>query len=413
LRSSAGRPPFANRVLAIMALVTFATSLFMRAVDPVIPKIADEFAMDAGTVALLSTAFALPYAVAQPLLGAMADILGKTKLMTLCLTVLVMAALVGALATSFSALLASRVVSGIATGGIFPISLAIAADLVPVNERQVAISRLLAAAMLGNLLGSPGAGVIADLIGWRGIFALVVGLSSAALVAAIFGFRDVTSAERTRLDLAALAAGYRTIFTNPLAKFCYGAVLLEGIFLFGLFPFIATLLHAGGETRAAIAGLVIGGFALGGVGYTIMVSRLLASLGERRLMAAGGCVMALALVTVALRLPWPAQIIDFVVLGFGFYMLHGVIQIYATELAPAARGSAMALHSAFFFVGHALGPIVYRFGLAQVGLTASLMVSGGVVMAVGFACARHLQHPRAAADLTSITASSGSTRGTR
>jgi Major Facilitator Superfamily len=141
-----------------MALVTFATSLFVRAVDPVMSKIAGDFAMDAGTVALLSTAFALPYAVTQPLLGAMADILGKTRLMTLCLVVLMAAALVGAAATSFSMLLVSRVVSGIVAGGIFPISLAIAGDLVPRYERQVAISRLLAAAMFGNLLGSPGAG---------------------------------------------------------------------------------------------------------------------------------------------------------------------------------------------------------------------------------------------------------------
>ena len=51
-------------------------------------------------------------------------------------------------------------------------------------------------------------------------------------------------------------------------------------------------------------------------------------------------------------------------LGFGFYMLHGCIQIYVTELAPAARGSAMALHSFFFFLGQAVGPIVYGVGLA-------------------------------------------------
>ena len=59
--------------------------------------------------------------------------------------------------------------------------------------------------------------------------------------------------------------------------------------------------------------------------------------------------MAFCLVVIALRVPWPVEFANFVLLGFGFYMLHAVIQIYASELAPAARGSAMALHSFFFF----------------------------------------------------------------
>ena len=66
LRPAARRPRAcsASRWLAV-----FATTLFVRAVDPVIPRIADHFAMDLHTVALLATAFALPYAIMQPVLG--------------------------------------------------------------------------------------------------------------------------------------------------------------------------------------------------------------------------------------------------------------------------------------------------------------------------------------------------------
>ena len=66
-----------------------------------------------------------------------------------------------------------------------------------------------------------------------------------------------------------------------------------------------------------------------------------------------------------MRLHWPVEFVNFVLLGFGFYMLHAVIQIYASELAPTARGSAMALHSFFFFFGQAIGPIVYGAGLCH------------------------------------------------
>ena len=61
--------------------------------------------------------------------------------------------------------------------------------------------------------------------------------------------------------------------------------------------------------------------------------------------------MGLCLAFVALRAPWQADFADFIVLGLAFYLLHAVIQIYASELAPEARGSAMALHSFFFFSG--------------------------------------------------------------
>src|SRR4029453_18843579 len=111
-----------NRVLAIVALVCFASSLFVRSVDPVIPPIAADLFVATSTAALLSTAFAFPYAFVQPVLGAMADMMGKVRLMTVCLLVLVLAGLVGAFATTFPVPFASRIVAGIASGGLFSIS---------------------------------------------------------------------------------------------------------------------------------------------------------------------------------------------------------------------------------------------------------------------------------------------------
>ncbi len=151
------------------------------------------------------------------------------------------------------------------------------------------------------------------------------------------------------------------------------------------------MLHADGETRASIAGLVIGGFGIGGALYALSVSRLLPVLGETWLMRGGGLVMGLCLLVMAMRVPWPVEFVNFVLLGFGFYMLHAVIQIYASELAPAARGSAMALHSFFFFMGHAVGPIVYGVGIATVGVTPVLLVGSVVLVTAGFVCAQWLR----------------------
>ena len=378
------------RMLNLISLVVFASSLFMRSADPVIPQIAQGLAVEPSTAALLSTAFSLPYALIQPLLGALADMMSKVRLMLLCLFIVTVASIAAGFATSFEMLMAARVVAGLAAGGVVPISFAIIGDKVPVAQRQVAMGRLLFAIMTGNLLGATVAGVVGDLAGWRGVFLVTGGFGLTVLAIAAPGFRGFTETA-TRVDLSALIPNYRSILSNPLAKFCFGAVFLEALFMYGVFPYIATLLHQAGETSASIAGVVIGGFGIGGALYGVFISRLLPRLGETRMMRFGGMAMGFCLIVIAANLPWPAEFANFVLLGFGFYMLHAVIQIYASELAPAARGSAMALHSFFFFLGQAAGPIVYGFGLRTIGIAPVLLFGAVVLAGVGMVCARKLR----------------------
>jgi predicted MFS family arabinose efflux permease len=379
-----------TRTLNLIALVVFASSLFMRSTDPVIPQIASGLSVEPATAALLSTAFTLPYALIQPVLGALADMFSKSRLMLLCLLVLTAAALAAGMAPNFEMLLAARVVAGFAAGGVVPIAFAMVGDNVPFAQRQVAMGRILFAVMTGNLLGASGAGVIGDLLGWRGVFFGTGILGVIVLAAAIPGFRGFAEAPG-RFDLSTLGPNYRAILSNPLAKICFGAVFCEALFMYGVFPYMATMLHAAGETRASIAGVVLAGFGIGGTAYTLLVSVLVTRLGERRLMRAGGIAIGFCLLIIALQVPWPVEFANFVLLGFGFYMLHAVIQIYASELAPAARGSAMALHSFFFFLGQAVGPIVYGIGLSNGHITPVLVLGAAVMVGVGLTCAHWLR----------------------
>ena len=382
-----------GRVLNLMAFVVFATSLFMRSIDPVIPQIAAGLNVQPTTAALLSTGFTLPYALVQPILGALADMFSKTRLISICMLILGIATLACGLATNFEMLMSLRIVAGVTAGGVFPIALAVVGDQVPVAQRQVAIGKLLFAAMSGNLLGASGAGVIGDLIGWRGVFFATGAIDLIALVAVIPGFRNMNEAAG-RFDLTTLIPNYRRVLSNPMAKYCFGGVFVEAIFLFGVFPYMAGLLRTEGVTSSSIAGVVISGFAIGGIIYTISVSHLLNHVGERRLMATGGMSMAFCLIVIALRMPWPVEFANFALLGFSFYLLHGCLQTYVTELAPGARGSATAAHSFFFFAGQALGPIVYGVGLHSVGITPVLLLGAAALTATGWICALGLRRPQ-------------------
>src|SRR6185295_18674930 len=249
-------------VLNIIALATFAASLSARALDPVLPHVADDFGVGIATAASFAAVFAFTFAIVQPVLGAAADMFGKARLMTICLVLLGIANILGALSNSYSMLFISRILGGVASGGVFPVSLSLVSDLVGPDKRQVAIGRTLAGSMAGNLLGATLSGLIGDFLGWRGVLALLGVLVIGSSLAVAAGFRGAAIARPPRASFAALREGYRTILRNPNAKYCYGAVFIEGCCVLGLFPFVASFLFQLGEVRLSISGIVIAGFAV-------------------------------------------------------------------------------------------------------------------------------------------------------
>jgi predicted MFS family arabinose efflux permease len=125
------------------------------------------------------------------------------------------------------------------------------------------------------------------------------------------------------------------------------------------------------------------------------MARLLTAFGQRGLMRLGGSLVGVSLIVFALVEWWPLDLAAFVIIGLGFYMVHTGIQLFATELAPDSRASAVALHAMFFFLGQGSGPIFYGFGFAHAGTFASITI-GAVIMAVlGNFLALKLRRPAA------------------
>src|SRR3954467_474889 len=224
-----------NSLILRLSVIGFITALASRATDPVIPQIAHDINVDPNAVALLTTAFALPFALVQPVLGPVGDMVGKVRVMIACLAVTILAMVASGLAQNFTVLMVARIVAGAAAGGIFPVGIAVIGDLVPVKERQVAIGRWLTAVITGNLLGSSLAGVVGDLVGWRGVFFVITALGIVALGVALFTLRQAAQAQKARFSLDGFSAGYGKVFANPRAKVCFAAVFVEGIVIFGLF----------------------------------------------------------------------------------------------------------------------------------------------------------------------------------
>ncbi len=208
--------------------------------------------------------------------------------MIVCLVLLGLANILGAMSTSFPLLFASRILAGIGSGGVFPVALGLTSDLVGPEKRQIAIGRTLAGSMTGNLLGASASGIDRRFPGLarRSRRARRSGRAGVGRSRRRLSRRrvDASSAE----DQPVARSGMATARFSPI-RTCSAmrAVFVEGCCVLGLFPYLAAFLFELGETSLSIAGIVIAGFAVGGLFYTLTVSRFLPRLGVKGMMIAG------------------------------------------------------------------------------------------------------------------------------
>jgi predicted MFS family arabinose efflux permease len=378
-------------LLAIFALSSFAASASRTTVDPMVALIAADFAVPVATAALLSSAYALPFALFQPILGPIGDIWGKSRLLRASLWLLTFALLAGAFAPTLGVLMALRFIGGIGGGGTTPSGMALIGDRYEGNAKQVALGRFVAAGLAGQIFGGSISGIVADLVGWRTTFLLAGSVALAAAVAATIMVREPPERVERRFSVAEAINGYRLVFANPRAYLCFGTVCAEGIALWGVTPYVADLMMRAGTGATKEAGFAVGAIGVGGLAASLMLPLLLRIMGRHALMASGGLLGATGLMALALGLSAGWIIAAFAATGFGYMMLHNSIQTESVELAPTARSSAYSMHAFFFFTGQSLGPIVVGLLLWAVGtamamtVCAALFALTGVVVAVLFA----------------------------
>jgi MFS family permease len=89
-------------VLLLLSICGFAANLGGRYLDPLITSIARDFVSSTATVALLSSAFTLPFGLSQPFLGPLGYAVGKQIVFKVCFWLLGLALLASALAQSLS-----------------------------------------------------------------------------------------------------------------------------------------------------------------------------------------------------------------------------------------------------------------------------------------------------------------------
>lgn len=381
-----------TRLILVLGTAGFASSFALRAVEPLVSELARDLDSDPHTTALLSTAFALPYALIQPVLGPIGDALGKERVVIACLVVLTLMLTASTAAPDLAWLFGLRIVAGAAAGGCIPLSLALLGDRVAMANRQVAIGRFLVAVILGQLLGATFAGLVESTIGWRGVFGVTAVVALVGLVATSLFLDRKTIAGR--LDFGQALARYRSVFANRRARVLFVAVFVEGVVIFGMFPHLAPMLESQNAGGAREAGLMLAGFGLGGLLYAAIVAFLVRVLGPMRMLVVGGWICAATLLAVGLVGLWQFDALALALTGLGFYMLHNTYQVQVTEVVPEARGSATAFHAFSFYCGQALGVPVFGAALLWLGPLWAMALAALAALALGHVSSTLLSRPQ-------------------
>jgi MFS family permease len=107
-----------------------------------------------------------------PLIGSIADRRGRLPVLVAGLVVFATGSLLTALAYGLGPMVIGRFLQGLGGGALVPATLALVADLYPVERRGVPLGVVSAIQEAGSLLGPLGGAVVLALADWRAIFAV-------------------------------------------------------------------------------------------------------------------------------------------------------------------------------------------------------------------------------------------------
>ena len=127
--------------------------------------------------------FLLGYVAILPLIGRISDVRGRRPVLVASLLIFALGSLITALATSLGVLVTGRFLQGLGAGGLVPATLALVADLYPVERRAVPLGLVSAVQEIGAVIGPLLGALILAVSDWQTIFWVNLGFGLLLAVA--------------------------------------------------------------------------------------------------------------------------------------------------------------------------------------------------------------------------------------
>ena len=344
--------PVDSRQIAV-ATAGFCTFLNLYSPQALLPELAREFGVGAAEISTIMTASALAIALTAPFTGALADVLGRKRVITAAMLAVVVPMAGASLASDVQALIAWRFLQGLLLPPIFAVTVAYIGDEWPATDVAGVAGIYIAGSSIGGFSGRFVTGVLADLVGWRGAFLTlaVLSLIGAIVVAALLprerGFvrsEGIGASVRQMLRhlkdpqlVATYAIGFGILF-NFIAMFTYVSFHLAA----PPYNFSPTLL--GTIFVTYLVGTVI----------SPLTGRAIAFFGRRPFIVgviglwAGGALLTLAP-------PIWAIVVGLILCAACGMLAQTISTGYVAATAKEGRSSAVGLYVTAFYIGGSVG----------------------------------------------------------
>ncbi|QHE90477.1 MFS transporter [Pandoraea fibrosis] len=343
-----------------------------------------DFGVSIAAAGLLISGYALGVVVGAPLMTTATARWPRKTVLLVLMAIFTIGNAACALAPSYGALMAARVLTSFAHGTFFGVGSVVATGLVPRERRASAIAVMFTGLTVANILGVPFGTWLGQHYGWRASFWAVTVIGALAFLVIAWFVPKIAAPKDAgdwRADLRALAR--RPVLLGLLTT------VLGWVGVFGVFTYIAPLLtEVTGFAEGAVSpillifggGLVVGNLLGGKLADRRVVPTVLGSL--------LALSVVLGLMTFALHSQWLA-IVFVALLGAVAFATVAPLQLWVMEKASGAGESlASSFNIAAFNLGNAIGAWLGGFvidhgpGLAAVPWVAALVPLIGVGVAV-------------------------------
>lgn len=304
-----------------------------------------------GTAGQAVTATAMVAAIAAPCMPLLTRKLDR-RLVMIALTVLLLASnVLSVLASSLPALLLARVLLGVALGGFWAMSAALAMRLVPASLFARAMSIILTGVSVATVCAAPIGAWMGEVWGWRSAFVAAGVVSVITLLAQIFTLPALPPLDKPNLRTLGQLLLRRKVQVVLLAV----ALVIAGHF--AGFTYIRPLMEQVTQLSAAGISAVLLGYGIGGF-LGNFAGGWLTGHSERLAIVCGSSLVAL--LAVALLLGASSVVVTAVAItlwGFAFGAFPVGFQAWMVRTVPDQAEGAGGLLVASFQIAIAAGAV--------------------------------------------------------
>ena len=342
-----GTPAYRRLTLA-MLFAGFSTFSLLYSVQPLLPLFAADYGLSAEGASLAVSLATGPLAIGILFAGILSDRIGRRPLMVWAMFAAGALTLAAALVPGWSALLALRLLTGIALAGVPAVAMAYVAEEVDVASVGAAMGLYIAGSAIGGMGGRLVASLVADVAGWRWALGSV-GLAGVLMAE---GFRRLAPASRGFVAGSGghPFAGLAALFRDRALPLLYAeAFLLMGVFV-TVYNYAGFRLLAPpyGLSQAAV-GLVFLLYILGSASSAAFGS-VAGKIGRRRVFWLPIVLLIGGVAATGTR-PLPLVIAGIALVTIGFFGAHSIASAWVGRRALGNRGQAAALYLFFYYLG--------------------------------------------------------------